>query len=239
MCSVLSIDTVLGNQKNNARPVASSAVNGNVWRLSQDPKGSRAVQQAIKDAASNQQRESLARELKGHICIAIQCPHANHVLQKCAATLEPASLQFIIDEIAEEGPQMICKLAQHRYACRVLEGLLARCAANQLFKIVGSLLADVVDMSMHRYANFVVQRLLEHEMWCPVVVRALEGKASELARSFFGSLVLTHILREAPKEDKVNLSKIIASDSSLVSEVKRFRHGSTLIELVMTNAGEP
>jgi pumilio RNA-binding family len=236
MCRIPSIQSIGGNQEPIAITSAPNNVHGNVWKLSQDPKGSRAIQQAIETAESKEQRESLAHELSGHIFVAIQCPHANHVLQKCVSILEPASLQFIIDEIATEGPQAICKLAQHRYACRVLEGLLAHCSAEQLFKIVGSLLVDIVDMSMHRYANYVVQRLLEHKEWCPVVLRILEGKASELARSFFGSLVLTHALRKAPQENRAKLGSIIASDSDLISEMKRFRHGPALLELVMANA---
>lgn len=247
---VLSIDALLSQDANDTsvhngkkcrgtiRPAASNKVTGYVWNLSQDPKGSRTVQQAIEEAASNKQRESLALELKGHISAAMQCPHANHVLQKCASILEPSSLQFIIDEIAQEGPQMVCKLAQHRYACRVLEGLLMHCLPEQLFKIVGSLLADAVNLSSHRYANFVMQRLLEHRVWRQVVVRAFEENVSELARGFFGSLVLAHALRQEPREGQAQLCKAIASDSSLLMELKRFRHGPALIELALQNVAE-
>merc|ERR1712139_268606 len=94
----------------------SSKVTGQVWSLAQDAKGSRAVQQALEDAESESVRGSIARELRGHILDAMQCPHANHVLQKCASILEASSLQFVIDEIAREDAQTICKLAQHRYA---------------------------------------------------------------------------------------------------------------------------
>merc|ERR1712023_615144 len=84
----------------------SNEIRGRVWTLSQDPEGSRAVQHAFEDADAKE-RESLARELQGHIADAMQCPHANHVLQKCTSLLEPEFLQMFIDEIAREGPQAI------------------------------------------------------------------------------------------------------------------------------------
>merc|ERR1712192_251325 len=132
----------------------------------------------------------------------MQCPHANHVLQKCTALLEPSSLQFMLDEIAKEGHHAIRSLAQHRYACRVLEGLISRCPSGQLFKIVGSLLADATNLCMYRYGNFVMQQLLEHVGWRQVVIRALEVNIPEVAGNFFGSLVLAHVLRQTPQDSQ-------------------------------------
>jgi hypothetical protein len=153
--------------------------------------------------------------------------------------MKPTPLQFMIDEIVQEGPQMICKLAQHRFGCRVIEGLLTRCTSDQLFKVLPSLLADATNLCMHRHGNFVMQRLLEHRYWRPAVLSALEANASEVGCSFFGSLVLGHALRQEPQEDQAQLANTIATLPKLLQELKRFRHGSAVVELVFQIVDQP
>jgi len=215
--------------------LSRNKVTGYVWNLSQDPKGSRDVQRAIEEADSNEEREALVREMQGHVCAAMQCPHANHVMQKCVSILEPCTLQFMIDELVREGPKMICNLAHHRYGCRVLERLLLRCASNQLSKIVASLLADAANLSMHRYGNFVMQRLLEHRDWHNGAIGALEAHIWEVGHSFFGSHVLGHALRQEALVGGAKLARAIVSRPKLLAELRRLRHGAPLVEQALQN----
>eukprot|EP00425_Heterocapsa_triquetra_P030434 CAMPEP_0195111272 /NCGR_PEP_ID=MMETSP0448-20130528/95440_1 /TAXON_ID=66468 /ORGANISM="Heterocapsa triquestra, Strain CCMP 448" /LENGTH=121 /DNA_ID=CAMNT_0040148037 /DNA_START=39 /DNA_END=401 /DNA_ORIENTATION=+ len=90
-------------------------VPGNVWRLARNSTGCRRVQQALEDAASDDERVKLVQELRGHVWSAMRCPFANHVLQKCFVTMRPCALQFIIDELMAKGTKSIVKAAQNEY----------------------------------------------------------------------------------------------------------------------------
>lgn len=214
------------------------AIAGNVWNLAQEPQGSRDVQRALEEADSNNEREALACEMHGHVCEAMQCLHANHVLQKCVSTLEPSAVQFVIDELAEQGPRAICDLASHRFGCRVLEKILMRCESEQLSKVVTSLIADAAKLCMHRYGNFVMQRLLERKEWLEASTGALKAHLWEIGQNFFGSHVLSHALRQEPLLGQHQLSKAILADQKLIAELNRSRHGAAVVALAFENTGK-
>lgn len=236
---VLYQSQVIGTIHMERAGIAPSPVAGCVWALSGEPSGSRKVQRALEEARGEQERLFIALELRGHICDAMRCPHANHVLQKCAAILEPPSLQFMIDELVNEGPDTVCQVSKHCYGCRVMERLLARCASKQLFRIAGSLLGDAANLCTHRFGNFVMQRLLEHRSWRAAAVRFLEVNISEICRNFFGSMVLGHALRQDPCEGQARLVQALASHPKCLAELKRFKHGPAIVERVGHSVGDP
>merc|ERR1712232_979416 len=76
---------------------------GRMWELSQDVQGCRDVQKALEDCKSSEDFRSVAVQLTGHVWEAMRCPHANHVLRKVVQTIPASSLDFVIDEIVQEG----------------------------------------------------------------------------------------------------------------------------------------
>merc|ERR1740123_724110 len=100
-------------------------------------------------------------ELRGHVAKALRCPNANHVLQKCIATVNSEYLQFIIDELLGRSG-LVTQAARHRYGCRIVQQLLKKCSHEQVQGIAGLLLEDATMLSCHSFGNFVMQHLLEY-----------------------------------------------------------------------------
>jgi len=196
------------------------------------------VQQAIEEAKSEADQLALALGLKGNVHPAMQCPHANHVLQKVVNTLSPQSLQFMIDEIVELGPEVIRTLAQHRYSCRILEALLLRCTHQQLSLILASLIADAVNLCVHRNANFAMRRVVEHDEWSVVLIGLLRANLIMVCGSFFGSLVIVHALQKGPSTGQVHLAEAIANEPKALQKIRSFKHGAAIVDLVARSAGK-
>merc|ERR1719277_852214 len=135
------------------------AVPGNVWHLSRDPRGCRAVQSALEEASTDKEREALAGELRGNCDRAARCPHANHVLQKIVVKLRPQSLQFVIDEIVEAG---VLQVARHKYGCRVIQRLIEHCEELQVQEVIGDLLRNFRLLAKRPYSNYVLQHMLQY-----------------------------------------------------------------------------
>jgi hypothetical protein len=190
------------------------------------------VQQAFEVAADEQACIRLAMELVGHVQEALQCPHANHVLRKCITTMQSSSLQFLIDELVQEGAEAIADAARHRYGCRIIEALLKNCSANQVRELVQYLLAEAAALSVHMYGNFVMQRLLEngtddqrHHI-CVVLLVDIIGTGS----NFYGAAVLGTAMKHALPEDQRSLARAVVNTNGLFAAILRFRHGRNVKE---------
>merc|ERR1712232_141847 len=94
------------------------------------------------------ERTKLADGLRGHVWEALQCPNANHVLQKCIQTMKPSAIQFIINEIMSQrcAPS---RVAEHKFGCRIIVHLIAYCDGEQLHTLVNSILCDARKLATH------------------------------------------------------------------------------------------
>jgi len=140
---------------------STTNVKGRVWNLSRTALGSREVQRALELAVDDEARADIASELRGHTWAAMQCPHANFVLQKCIMTLRPQALQFIIDEIMSKSGALL-HTAQHKYGCRIVQRLLEHCRFDQVQRLVDVILQDAVELACHPFGNYVLQHTLEY-----------------------------------------------------------------------------
>merc|ERR1712046_259388 len=131
-----------------------------VRELAFHPEGTRAVQRALEDARSDDERRTLALQFKGYVWTAVMCPHANYALQKCVATLRPQDAQFIIDELSRRKD--LCNLARHKFGCRVLQRLFEHCRSDQVQHLGDILLSECIQLSRHCYGNYVMQQVLTH-----------------------------------------------------------------------------
>lgn len=142
-------------------PLGEAAAAGRVWQLSRDAAGCRLVQSAFDNATTDREREALASELQGHVWEALQCPHANHVLQKAVGVLRAEAVQFIIDEIALHAGGAV-QASRHKYGCRVVQRLIEYCPPGQICDMAEKLMKEMKVIARHPYGNYVVQKLLLH-----------------------------------------------------------------------------
>lgn len=155
-----SVTVVLAKKDCVPEPVSEGVeFKGRVWELSQQKVGCRQVQHALHEAESDLQREALASELHGHVVEASKCPHDNHVLHRIMLSMPSPSVQFIVDELFRKG--VVTQMAQHKFGCRILQGLLEFCPASQMKELVRKLLAELHALAAHAYGNFLTQALLK------------------------------------------------------------------------------
>jgi len=206
----------------------SSSVAGRVWRLAVDAYGCLEVQQAL-EAASDEGRWALARELRGHIREACRCPHANYVVQKCITSLAPKMLQFIIDELTQNNA--VLGIARHNCGCRIVQLLIEHCPTEQVHDLVELLLGQFSEISRHAYGRFVMQKLLQHvaREQQPRVVELVEQHVSELACHRHGCTVICAALENGDLADRYRLAEMVLEDSNQVAFMAGTRHGRSII----------
>mmetsp|Transcript_140883 Transcript_140883/g.245276 ORF Transcript_140883/g.245276 Transcript_140883/m.245276 type:complete len:615 (-) Transcript_140883:362-2206(-) len=218
-----------------AEDISSLPVLGNVRRLSQDPTGCWRVQTYIEEAAGEPHCLALAAEFRGHISEAATCPHANHVLRKLINTLSPQSLQLLIDELVEEGPETMLTVARHRYGCRIIEGLIVQCAPEQMQPVVDLLFPHAYDLCMHMYGNFIVQRLFEcsTESVRQGIFRLLQVHLSSLGTNFYGSSLIGTCMKHADADEKLAIARALISVNGLLAALARFKHGKAAANCIL------
>lgn len=207
---------------------------GKVWRLSQDARGCRAIQQALEGVDGDEERESISEELRGHVGEAIQDPHANHVIQKCVVLLRPAACQFIIDELMvarlEDGVGA-AGAARNRYACRVVQRLVEHCSEGQVWGLVEAILREASAIARHPYGNYVVQHLLEHG--AASQRRRLEGlleaEVCALGQDSHGSAVLAGAFLHAEESFCSRLAARLMLEPGLLVAMACTRLGHTVV----------
>jgi len=209
-----------------------SDVLGEIWNLARTEQGSRRVQKAFDEAASNEQRMALASELHTHVWAALQCPHANHILKKVIETMPPHHLQFIIDEIGVR----VEKVAKHTFGCRILQRLIEHCPPQQIRGLVDELLKSVVALSTHTYGTYVMQSLLAHGSASKSERgrMALAEPLSYVTGSDHGCRVLAKSL-----ELDAALANALLKQPDLLPVMACSRHGFTAVRLALEKAEEP
>jgi len=211
-CSTTTVDWQSGMEESGEASDSDcdGSLVGQVWPLSQQPRGSRQVQDALEAAPSDAAREALAEELHGYVTKAMRCPHANHVLQKCIAVMRPESLQFIVDELsAREG--LVVQAAKHRYACRVVQHTLSKCSASQTAGLVEALLRDATALASHTIGHYVLEQLFElgTEEQRYRLVRNVERNMHSIGLSTPSGGVIRTVLGSAAPEDKIWIARAV------------------------------
>jgi len=222
-------------------PTAGSSLEGRVWESSRDPAGCREVQAALESAGTDEERDALAAELKGHVFEASRCPHANHVLQKCVLTIRRESFQFIVDEVAAK----LFAIAKSRFGCRVIQRLIERCESDEVGEIVSRLIAEFKDLSRHEYGNYVLQHILEHGT--PEQQRTLRSSIEEAAYDLCAHpqscALLCATLSGGSAEDQLVLAmRIMATESVELGHLAAMackRRGHVVLKRALAVLGEP
>lgn len=212
---------------------------GNVWRHSRRPEGCRIVQAALDAAATDDERDVIATELRGHVVEAAKCMNANHVLQKIIVMSSAHTSQFVIDELLELG-RAVGKVARHKYSCRVLQRLLEHCQPSQIQPLVDRLVADGPALSAHTYGTYVVRCILEHGTPAQRhrIATMLVSHVGRLGADANGAAVLSAAMSHCSADDRAALSEALAIRPDLMVRMSCTRFGHPAVVKVLEVLGD-
>jgi len=203
----------------------------NVRDLASRAEGTRAVQRALEEASSDDERRELALQFKGHVWNAVMCPHANYVLQRCVTTLPAVEIQFIIDELSRRKD--LCSLARHKFGCRLLQRLFEHCRQDQVDELGDVLISEAIPLSRHCYGNYVMQHLLTHgtdghrSKFVSVLARSILQVASDMKA--LG--VLNKAFEVCDAELRLILGRAVCNAKGLLVKISQKRRGHQVARL--------
>merc|ERR1712151_1193842 len=204
-----------------------------VRQLACHEEGSRAVQRALDEARSDDERRDFALQFKGHVWDTITCPYANYALQKCVTTLRPQDTQFIIDELSRRSD--LGNLARHKYGCRLLQRLFEHCREDQLVNIGHVILSEAIPLSRHCYGNYVMQHLAtygsdEHRS---KMVDMFERQISSATSEMKPLGVLNCTFEACDAELRLRLARAICNSRGLLVKVSQKRRGHQVAQCAL------
>jgi len=212
-------------------PMMPSAVvvQGLVVQLSMDQDGCRLLQSAL-ECGDGSERAAMAMEFYGHVCDAVESPHAHHVLQRIVELMPPSSVSFIIRELHSKwSPAFV---ARHRFGCRVLERVIEHfpaCprAGAELAYFLESVIQDASFHCFHSFSTFVMQHILEYGSVAQqrAIVRSLSLDLWHAALDMNAVGVLDKALSFQPFDDQVALASAILDCEGLLTRMALSRKG--------------
>lgn len=212
-------------------PLMPSAVvvQGLVVHLSMDQDGCRLLQSAL-ESGDGAERAAMAMEFYGHVCDALESPHAHHVLQRIVELMPPSSVSFILRELQNKwSPAFV---ARHRFGCRVLERVIEHfpaCpnAGAELAYFLESILQDAASHCYHSFATFVMQHILEYGSveQQRAIVSSLRSDLWHAALDMHAVGALDKALSFQPFEDQVALASAILDSEGLLTRMALTRKG--------------
>lgn len=204
------------------------AVQGQVWQMARESEESCRKLQEVIDQVGNADGEMLAEELKGNVLEAINCKHANHVLQRLIVTLRSEASEFIIKEIEFFS----WDLARHPFGCRIMQRLLEHCRKEQLQPMVESILLDAKDLCEHPFGNYVAQHILQHGT--PEqqhrLSKVIQGHVKLLASSNYALAVVDKALCFGSAADQVAVARAVLNQKGLLVTMACSRHGQDAVQ---------
>jgi len=158
---------------------------------------------------------------------ALECWHANFVLQKSISSMRPQASQFVIDEIMSRGPGSGARAAQHCFGCRVVQRLLEHCSPEQVGALVEDLLDSGPQLCTDQYGNFVVQHVLEfgsddHKHRMSHIVAT---QIASIPGDYHGCSVVSAALTHSLANDKVLVARSVLRHRGFLLCMARQRHG--------------
>jgi len=204
-------------------------VQGLVVPLSMDQDGCRLLQSAL-ETGDGAERAAMSMEFYGHVCDALESPHAHHVLQRIVELMPPSSVSFILHELQYKwSPTFIAK---HRFGCRVLERVIEHfpaCphAGAELAYFLEGILQDAASHCYHSFSTFVMQHILEYGSVDQqrAIVSSLCSDLWRAALDMHAVGCLDKALSFQPFEDQVALASAILDSEGLLTRMALTRKG--------------
>ncbi|WEJ95802.1 protein necessary for high temperature growth [Yamadazyma tenuis] len=130
----------------------------NLFQISINQHGTRALQKIIESLNSPYQLDLLTSGLKPFIIELIKDLNGNHVIQKILNKFKPLQCQFIYDSILND----LITVATHKHGCCVLQKCLNHVTYKQLNQFVNEILNDfnLNKLINDQFGNYVLQYLI-------------------------------------------------------------------------------
>jgi mRNA-binding protein PUF3 len=207
---------------------------GQIWAMSQDPKGCREVQQAMERNPEPELLQNVGNEFVGHVAQAMRCPYANHVLQMYISVAKPEKLSFILDETMS-CPGGVLFAAKHKFGCRIVQRLVERLLPVEADELAEAILGDVLGLSRHPYGNYVLQNLIEHgtSNQRAQLAQEIQRGIVPICQDHFGSAVVSSALSKMTREDMLPVAHSILHASGLLVFLAHSRHGHTTVRNIL------
>jgi len=191
--------------------------------LAFDRQGCRLVQSAIENKNANDFHKVVAG-LQGHVWRAMQCRHANHVLQKIIVVLPPTRTNFIAKELLNAPGEA----ARHEFGCRIICRLMEHADSQTNTRVlIDEILKDALELSEHPFGHLVLRSILEHGMLeqRALIACALQGRVTELAMHQHGSFIVQQLLEVCDEKTRTGLANELLQNPETVTILAHHRFG--------------
>eukprot|EP00931_Biecheleriopsis_adriatica_P047587 TRINITY_DN2743_c0_g1_i4.p1 TRINITY_DN2743_c0_g1~~TRINITY_DN2743_c0_g1_i4.p1 ORF type:complete len:404 (+),score=85.96 TRINITY_DN2743_c0_g1_i4:54-1265(+) len=205
-----------------------AAWSGHVWQRSRDSEGCRQIQEVLgSTTTSEEERLQIASALRGHVCEAMRCKHANFVLQKLIETLPAKHLGFCFDELLNRQKNVVPQFACHKYGCRILKMLLEHGPREQVQVLAQRLLEDITSICAHEFGNYVTQQVIVSSTGeqLAFLVEHLCENAARLVQDPFAPAVVRKAMATVPEQAQAQIAEAFLQEAGLVLQMTQTRQG--------------
>uniref|UniRef100_J3M5N0 PUM-HD domain-containing protein n=1 Tax=Oryza brachyantha TaxID=4533 RepID=J3M5N0_ORYBR len=164
------------------------------------------------ELADLDQKIQIANELNNDIMKCIHDQNANHVVQKCIEHVPPQFIHFFLDSMYGH----VVQLSIHPYGCRVIQSVLEYFHDPSIQEtFLKEIIEDVYCMAKDKYANYVVQYILEHgeALVRSAIIKRFSGKVMTMSKQKYASNVIEKCLVFGSYNDKQKIINEVLSTS--------------------------
>merc|ERR1719375_691936 len=202
--------------------------------LSRSKMGSPVIQSALESAGKDQQI-ALIQGLRGHVIQLMLCFNGNHVLQKSFQVMSGASIDFILDELAQY-PGGWSAVIKHSFGCRVAQRAIEHCTEQATEGIVSAVEAEAKVCVEHKFANYVLQSIIEHgtpsQKW-RIINALIKLGIPNLTQSLIPSYVVEKTFDNGDEKCKQAIAEAILSWRGAIVHMGCNRWGSGMVKRIM------
>ncbi|KAM0951893.1 putative armadillo-like helical, pumilio domain-containing protein [Dioscorea sansibarensis] len=176
---------------------------GELFRISCDMHGTRAVQKVIETLQNADQYSMVVASLKPRVVALLKNVNGNHVAQRCLQYLPVEHNEFLFDAAVAH----CVELATDRQGCCVLQKCLYHSDDDRKNRLMSEITSNSLFLSQNQYGNYVVQFILDQKVpWATsMILDRLEGNYADLSMQKCSSNVVEKCLRLAGEENCVRI----------------------------------
>ncbi|XP_039140616.1 pumilio homolog 12-like [Dioscorea cayenensis subsp. rotundata] len=187
---------------------------GELFRISCDMHGTRAVQKVIETLQNADQYSMVVASLKPRVVALLKNINGNHVAQRCLQYLPAEYNEFLFDAAVAH----CVELATDRQGCCVLQKCLYHSDGDRKARLMSEIASNSLFLSQDQYGNYVVQFILDQKVpWATsMILDRLEGNYADLSMQKCSSNVVEKCLRLAGEEHCVRIVQELMNSSMLL-----------------------
>ncbi|XP_039130111.1 pumilio homolog 12-like isoform X2 [Dioscorea cayenensis subsp. rotundata] len=203
---------------------------GELFRISCDMHGTRAVQRVIETVQTAEQYSMIVSSLKPFVVALIKNVNGNHVAQRCLQHFPVEYSEFVIGAAIAH----CVELATDRQGCCVLQKCLHHSDGDQKNRLMAEIAANSLALSQDQYGNYVVQFMLDQEVpWVTSnILYQLEGSYADLSMQKCSSNVVEKCVRLAGEEMRIRIIQELMC-SPLLPHILQDPFGNYVIQTVL------